>query len=192
MTPTSMSSALLLFSLLARGPSYPIRPRACHDVVLLSEAPTKEEGGAGKTDGHRPTAGPDGASTDSTDSKAAACSNVRTGLITGWGQGREWVDGWMDRGGRVLRCVGSWLGARLRPWAVVDPGDPSAKALPPACPVWEEATARHGRIWLLFLWLTKGGGTVFPPRRQCTAHGCTRAHTQAIEVGMGWSCGPPG
>lgn len=52
-----------------------------------------------------------GGSFDSTDSKAAACSNVRTGLIAGWGPGRE--------------CSGVWVGTRLlRIWVVV--GDPPA------------------------------------------------------------------
>lgn len=65
----------------------------CCDVVLQPDVPTKRKGGAGKTDVHRPTAGPDGASFDSTDSKAAARSNVRTGLITGWGQGIDGGEG---------------------------------------------------------------------------------------------------
>lgn len=89
----TISAFLFLQGRAVAGISFLPCPWAARDVSpACRKCPRKEEGGAGKTDGHRPTAGLDGASFDSTDSKAAACSNVRTGLITGWGQGQG-IDG---------------------------------------------------------------------------------------------------
>jgi hypothetical protein len=56
----------------------------CCAVVLLSERPTNKTVEREERTVIDPRPGLDGASFDSTDSKAAACSTVGTGLITGW------------------------------------------------------------------------------------------------------------
>lgn len=97
-------------------------------------------------------------------------------------------------GGGCSGCVGS----RLAGWGpgsdlgLSSTGDPSAKALPPACPVWEAATARPGRIWLLFLWLTRGEVLYFRHGAQCTAHGRPRTGTYKQWRWEWGGAGPPG